>query len=209
MYVFDQMREWIEDGALAPAELVKDVDIARKFGVSRTPVREALQMLEQLGLVETEPGRHTRVANTDPTHAALIYPPLAALVVESIERAAPMATPADFAAMGAANERLVRAIERADPDAARAADNAFHSVLITRADNPYLTAAIDMLRAHSRRLDSLYFTHDVPGHVSCQEHTEILEALKAGDFSLAKQVTRQNFIRTIPVFSSPEKMPKP
>ena len=209
MYVFDQLRGWIEDGALAPAELVKDVDIARRLGVSRTPVREALQMLEQLGLVETEPSRHTRVADTDPTHAALIYPPLAALLVESVDRAAPMATVADFAAMDAANERLLHAIERVDPDAARAADNAFHSVLITRAANPYLTAAIDMLRVHSRRLDALYFTHDRPSHLSYQEHIDILEALKARDYGAAKQLTRQNFIRTIPVFYSDEKLPKP
>jgi len=200
MHVFDQLREWIEDGTLAPGEAVKDVEIAGRLGVSRTPVREALQMLEQLGLIETEPSRHTRIAQVDPRDAALLYPPLAVLLVESVEQAAPIATQADLEAMNAANEHLLQAVERADANAARTADYAFHDVLVRRASNPYLTSAIDLLHVHSRRLDTLYFTHLGPSHESYQEHCEILEALEAGDLQRAKQMTRQNFIRTIPVF---------
>jgi len=200
MYVFDQLREWIEDGTLAPGEAVKDVEIAEGFGVSRTPVREAFQMLEQLGLVETEPSRRTRISQVDPRDAALLYPLLAALVVESVEQAAPIATPADLKAMRAANEDLLQAVERADANAATTADYAFHDVLVRRACNPYLTSAIDLLHVHSRRLDTLYFTHLGPSHESYQEHREMLEAIETRDFERAKEMTRQNFIRTIPVF---------
>jgi DNA-binding GntR family transcriptional regulator len=201
MHVFDRLCEWIEDGTLAPGEVVKDIEIAGRLDVSRTPVREALQRLEQLGLVETEPSRHTRIAQVDPRDAALLYPPLAALVVESVEQAALIATPADLEAMQAANEDLLQAVERATPNAATTANYAFHDVLVRRAGNPYLTSAIDLLHVHSRRLDMLYFTHFGPSHESYREHREILEAVEAGDLKRAKEITRRNFIRTIPVFA--------
>src|ERR1700733_8234926 len=77
--VFDRLRTWIEDGQLEPGEVIKDIELAAVLGVSRTPVREALQMLEQHGLVETRPGRPTRVTETTIEDVARVYAPLAVL----------------------------------------------------------------------------------------------------------------------------------
>lgn len=59
--VFELLGEAILSGKLAPGERLRDHELAERFGVSRTPVREALQRLERSGLVEVSPNRYTRV----------------------------------------------------------------------------------------------------------------------------------------------------
>lgn len=59
--VFDRLSREIIDGRLPPGELLKDGEIAKRYDVSRTPVREALQRLARIGLVETVVNRFTRV----------------------------------------------------------------------------------------------------------------------------------------------------
>jgi len=68
----------IRDGVLAPGQRLRDVQVAEALGVSRTPVREALQRLERIGLVEVSASRYTRVADYDQellreAHEYLVY----------------------------------------------------------------------------------------------------------------------------------------
>ncbi|WP_438354746.1 GntR family transcriptional regulator [Microbacterium sp. CJ88] len=63
--VFTVLGEAIRDGRLRPGERVRDVDLAARLGISRTPVREALQRLERIGLVEVAANRYTRVSTPD------------------------------------------------------------------------------------------------------------------------------------------------
>jgi DNA-binding GntR family transcriptional regulator len=60
--VYALLGEAILDGRLSPGERVRDQELAERLGVSRTPVREALQRLERAGLVEVSPNRYTRVS---------------------------------------------------------------------------------------------------------------------------------------------------
>lgn len=63
--VYARIGDAILDGTLHPGQQLRDVDLALQLGVSRTPVREALQRLERLGLVEIAVGRYTRVSAPD------------------------------------------------------------------------------------------------------------------------------------------------
>lgn len=63
--VYSRIGAAIVDGTLPPGHHLRDVEIARQLGVSRTPVREALQRLERFGLVEIAVGRYTRVTTPD------------------------------------------------------------------------------------------------------------------------------------------------
>lgn len=59
--VFDRLRDSIVRGELVPGEKVKDGELAERLGLSRTPVREALARLADIGLVEAKPGVYTRI----------------------------------------------------------------------------------------------------------------------------------------------------
>ena len=64
--MFDLLRDAILDGTLVPGERIRDNDLQERFGMSRTPIRLALDRLEELRLVESRPNRHTRVSSSDP-----------------------------------------------------------------------------------------------------------------------------------------------
>ena len=63
--VYRQLQDWIVDGTMQPGERISDQDVAEYFSVSRTPVREALQLLSEQGFVRVEPSRGTHVSSLD------------------------------------------------------------------------------------------------------------------------------------------------
>jgi DNA-binding GntR family transcriptional regulator len=199
-----QLQQWIEDGTLQPGEVLRDTEIAAKLGVSRTPIREAFQRLEQLGLLVTTRNTRTEVAPARPQDAELLYVPLSVLHEVAVRFAIGKLERQDFDAMTEANERLRDAAERGDAVATRQADEEFHAVLLNRTGNPFLVQAIDWLSVHSRRLNTLYFTKDLPTTNSYQEHLEIIEALRSGDEARARELARGNILRTIDVVSTLE-----
>lgn len=201
--VYEQLRQWIENGTLAPGEVIKDLDIAARLGVSRTPVREALQMLEQVRAVETAPSHRTRVAGARPSDAALVYAPLSALHAVAAEEAVARATEDDVRAMSTANSQLLEAAAGNDPVSAREADYRFHHVLVKRTANPYLANAIESLQIHSRRLDTLYFTNRAPTRESYREHELIIKAILQKDAVACREITRRNYLRSIDVLVRP------
>ncbi|RIK07040.1 MAG: GntR family transcriptional regulator [Acidobacteria bacterium] len=195
--VFERLREWIEDGTLRPGETIRDIEIAKRLGLSRTPVREALQQLVQLGVVETEPGKVTRVTVLTGDDAALIYPPLGALHAVAAERAAGALADDDLVSMEEANDLMLAAAQAHDVVAARELDYRFHGIIIRRACNPFLETAIDALQIHSKRLDALYFMHLAPTEQSYAEHAAIIDLLAKGDAQGSASAVRHNFERTI------------
>ena len=128
--VYARLGEAILDGRLAPGERLRDQELAEWLGVSRTPVREALQRLERVGLVEVSPHRYTRVSQPRQQSDTI------ELVGYNMGLAVRMAASrADDDALELALERLddVIAASRADdPVALAAASHAFFSV-VTRA----------------------------------------------------------------------------
>src|SRR3954453_18655782 len=89
------IRDAIVDGTLQPGEKLKDADLTNWLGLSRTPIREALNRLEQDGLVESAPQRYTRVAPLDRRAARDAFPIVAAVP----------ALPAQLGGPGAARAR--------------------------------------------------------------------------------------------------------
>src|SRR3954451_2757909 len=97
------LRDAIVDGTLAPGERLRDAELCTWLGLSRTPVREALNRLEHDGLVESAPQRFTRVAPLDRRAARDAFPVVAALHALAAEQAVPKVGADDAEAMRAAN----------------------------------------------------------------------------------------------------------
>jgi DNA-binding GntR family transcriptional regulator len=191
--VYRALRTWIATGVLEPGEVLKDADIAKHFGVSRTPAREALQMLEQQGAVTIMPGRRTCVSEIAPDDLMLVYAPLGALVALAAELAAPRVTKAQLERLRGINERLLTAVESDDPVAAREADTAFHDVLVQAAANPYLTASLEPLLLHVERLETAFFGRGERGRESYAQHLDIIDAVSRRDAAAAREATQRNF----------------
>jgi DNA-binding GntR family transcriptional regulator len=190
---YARLRDAIVDGTLAPGERLKDQELCAWLGLSRTPVREALNRLQQDGLVETAPQRFTQVAPLDRRAARDAFPVVASVHALAAELAVPHLVANDLDAMRAANARFAAALKANDVDAALAADDAFHGTFVGAAANGEIPRVLDRLMPRVRRLERLRFG-SLPGRASVRQHGGIVDAAAAGDARKTSELVRENWL---------------
>ena len=195
------IRDAIVDGTLAPGERLNDGDLAEWLGVSRTPVREALARLEQTGLVQTKPGRYTRVSPLDVRAVHEAQSVTAAMHELAIREALPNLSAAELDAMREANARFDGALRRNDPDAALAADDDFHSVPVMACANHAIRAVLEQFTPVLRRLERVRFS-SLSGRGSVAQHDQIIALCEAGDIEAAVAATRANWQTLLPLLDT-------
>ncbi len=195
------IRDAIVDGTLAPGERLNDVDLSAWLGVSRTPVREALTRLEQAGLVQTKPGRHTMVSPLDVRAVHDAQSVTAAMHELAVRQAVPNLSATELEAMRAANDHFADALRRNDPGAAIEADNAFHGVLITASANQAIAAVLEQFSPVLRRVERLRFS-SLAGRASVAQHARIIELCAAGDAEGAATASRDNWLTLAPILDA-------
>jgi DNA-binding GntR family transcriptional regulator len=190
---YHALRDAIVDGTLAPGERLRDAELTRWLGLSRTPVREALARLELDGLVETAPQRFTRVTPLDRRAARDAFPLVAALHALAAELAVPRLTASDFADMLDANTRFGGALRNNRVELALAADDDFHGVFVKASANAELPRALDRLMPGVRRVERLRFG-SLAGRASVRDHAEIVRLATAGEAAEAAARVRDNWL---------------
>jgi DNA-binding GntR family transcriptional regulator len=194
--VYSAVRDAIVSGDLAPGARLRDQDLAERLGVSRTPVREALQRLEDDGLIETRPRASTRVAPLDARAARDAFPVAAALHALATRHGVAHLTPQDIVRMRVANERLARLIAAPDPQTvlqAIRADDDFHTVLLAAASNREIISALERVMPKVRRLEYAQFG-SLSGRKSVQQHEAILAACERGEALEAAALVEENWL---------------
>lgn len=112
--VRDRLRDGIMDGTFAPGEVLNDKDLQEWLGVSRTPIRDALNELARSGLVEMEPNRYTRVANPSEGEIILALQTLGVLYTGVIQLAVPRMSQRTATSIAGGLDRMADAAERND-----------------------------------------------------------------------------------------------
>ncbi|WP_405587813.1 GntR family transcriptional regulator [Streptomyces sp. NBC_01190] len=192
------IRDLIVKGTLAPGERFNDRDLAQWLGMSRTPVREALTRLEQAGLTQTKPGRHTMVSPLDLRAARAAQSVTAAMHELAVREALPHLSAAEVDAMRDANARFADALSRDDVDAAIAADDAFHDIPVTASTNGAVRSVLEQFTPLLRRLERLRFS-SLKGRESVAQHEEIISRCAEGDAEGAAAATRANWQTLAPL----------
>jgi DNA-binding GntR family transcriptional regulator len=182
--IYEELKRWIVEGTLEPDEQLKDVELAEVFGVSRTPVREALRQLEDERLVTTARNRWTKVAPLDLSEPSRLVPIMSALETLALRSGWPLSDEV-VEEMERANAALAKAVERHRTKEALAADLAFHGAFDATSDNEDLIAMLGRLRDRSRRVDLAYWARPALARGSVAEHERILEAIRAGTLDRA------------------------
>jgi DNA-binding GntR family transcriptional regulator len=191
---YEQIRDAIVAGELAPGAKLSDARLADRLGTSRTPIREALRRLADEGLVVTEPSSSTRVAPLDPTDAAEAFPVLAALHGLATRLGVPALTALDDDRMERLNARRREALERDDRQRAIELDDDFHGVLVEASRNRELARTIERLLPKIHRLDVHHFS-SLAAAETHDDHDPILEACRARDAALAARLVEESFLR--------------
>jgi DNA-binding GntR family transcriptional regulator len=191
--VYHLLQQAIVAGELEPGQRVRDVDIATQFGVSRTPVREALQRLEDEGLVETLPGALTRIVPLGTQAAHEAFPVVAILHALATRLAVEHLSDQDLAALRQANDSLVLALEANDVIAAIQSDDAFHGIFVRVACNPEIQRTLERLMPKVRRLEIAQFG-SLAGRSSVQQHQAIVVACEQRQSMQAADLAEQNWL---------------
>lgn len=192
---YNQIQEWIVDGTLVPNEKINDAQLANALGISRTPVREALQLLALQGLVAMKPGVATYVTELEEGALGKILPPLSVLQALAAGTAANMACEEDIKELELYNRNFKEAIEGKDYFSALKQDEHFHGKIVKICDNTYLESSINVLQAHVRRL---FFKNEIIlSEESVAEHNDIIEAIKKNDSDKASQIAQKNWQRSV------------
>lgn len=195
--VYETVCEWIVTGTLKPGEKILDTELADYFGVSRTPVREALQILEKQKLVHMFPGKTTIVADMDLEDIEKCYRPLAEIQGIAASMAAEKISDADLLKL---ENEVAASIEASDKDNALDAithDSRFHEIIVDASDNEYISDFSHMLILHIQRIKYHYFHLSGYRKLSVEEHTEILDAIKKGDSLLAHDLMRTHWLNSM------------
>src|SRR5207248_7307904 len=112
--VYHLVQRAIVSGELHPGQRVRDLDLAIQLGVSRTPVREALQRLEDEGLVEALPGALTRIVPLDTQAAHEAFPVVAVLHALATRLSVETLSEQDISSLHRTNESLIAALNARD-----------------------------------------------------------------------------------------------
>ncbi|WP_408007401.1 GntR family transcriptional regulator [Pseudalkalibacillus sp. A8] len=191
--VYNSLKKAIITLELEPGQRIKDKDLATKFGVSRTPVREALKRLEDERLVESLPGSQTRITEINLEEAKKSFTVVATLQGLAARLAAPLLSKEDIVRMKEKNELLRKAIEEKEVLGAVEADDQFHQIILDASDNQEIELALERVLPKVRRLEFSKFS-TIDGFKSVEQHDEIISACMSKDSSLACSLVEENWL---------------
>lgn len=187
--VRDALRRRIFEGHYAPGTRLVERDLAEEFNVSRLPVREALRMLRQEGLVSDRANsRGSVVSSLTPEQVADLFDVRMALEVLASELAALRASEDELAQLASLLERAQDCLATGAVFEAHAANNQFHDAITSIARNEFLKAALEPLQGRMHWL----FRHatDLPELI--REHLRLYEAIASGNPTRAGAASRKH-----------------
>lgn len=186
---YARIRAALRDGSLAPGERLTETDLAARFGVSRTPVRQAIARLEAEGLLTHEPRRGLAVTRPDHQQVVELYVMREVLEGAAARLAAQHASETEIAAMAEIVEREPDSFGNAP--ALAAVNMRLHGLLYLAAHNRYLLRSLEQIEATMSLLPTL-LAWGGRAAAAHEEHRTIIAAIVARDGDAAEEAARRH-----------------
>ena len=189
---YELILDAIDVGLYRPGERLVESELAERFGVSRTPIREALQRLETQGLL-TRDGRSLIVASLDHNQLAELYVVRTELEGLAARLAARHATPEEVKVLG---DMVVEdAALLGDPTALSRANRRFHKQIHLASHNRFLVQQLDLVHRTMALLAVTSLAAEGRGEHALAEHRTIVDAIAAGDGDAAYDALKSHISR--------------
>lgn len=192
--VYDILRDEILDLELPPGSAIDEVQLAERFKLSRTPIREALVRLASEGLIETLPNRSTMVSNIDFLNLGAFFDAMVLMYRVTTRLAAQNHRPDDLAVIRQLHDDYAAALAARDALKMIAANADFHASIAEAGRNPYFTGLFRRLLDEGRRILRLYYQsygEQFPQRF-VEEHAAMIAAIEARDVQLADQLGKHH-----------------
>ncbi|MGB5994812.1 MAG: GntR family transcriptional regulator [Candidatus Deferrimicrobiaceae bacterium] len=189
--IVETIRNAIVNGQLPAGSRVAEPDLAGRFGISRTPIREALRQLESEGFITVIPRKGAIVASLSSKDVSDFYDLKAILEGYAARAAVPHLTEKDIAKMESLNHQIEAAVAKKDVRKVLAHHNEFHDIFVKACGNEKLHTIVQNLVMQFQRFRLILA---VPGRIegSIQQHWEIIDAFRKQDGVLAESLVQKN-----------------
>ncbi|MDD7389493.1 MAG: GntR family transcriptional regulator [Lachnospiraceae bacterium] len=188
--VFETLREAILKGVLPPGQHLMEMQLAYQLGVSRTPVREAIRMLELEGLVNMVPRKGARVAAISEKSLCDVLEVRRALEELSVRLACTRMERDDLEKLDSINQQFIRACQSDDVVQIARIDESFHAVIYEAADNVKLLQLLNQMQNQMYRYRIEYIKMKDRRQILVEEHKKIIHSLARRDVDAATEATR-------------------
>ncbi|MEO6505295.1 MAG: GntR family transcriptional regulator [Terrimesophilobacter sp.] len=182
--VFDEILTAVHEGRLLPGQRISDVELAAELGVSRTPVREALLRLRQIGIVEASANRFTQVADVSPRETANAMIVWLALYLPLVLEVVPTVPVSTFEAMRNDHLAFQSYVAALDMQNVATSTFSFFNHLAVLSHNPTLRKALTSV-VHIVRLGSLHLPDYLDFAALDRSQQLLLDAVVAQDAQAA------------------------
>ena len=180
--VYSSLKEAILSLKVRPRDYLIIGEVAKHYNISRTPVREAIILLEQEGWVENEGRRGARVTVPSVQQVMEIIEMQAVLESYVVRQATPKVTDLDILHLGDILTEAEKALAQGSLDLSADLGNQFHDTLAIKVGNQRIAAQIIQLREHMARVRPLIWRVDqAPAQESARQHRQILQAITDRD----------------------------
>jgi DNA-binding GntR family transcriptional regulator len=190
----DRIKEDLANGVIAPGELIKQTVLARRYGVSPTPVREALRVLQSDGLISYSPHKGASVRELKPEAARDLYRLRAGAERAAAEMAVERMTEEGLRNLEARFRELTELME--DPDSTASeisvSNKAFHFALYEQS-SPMIVNYLELLWSRFTPTSTLFMDRTVAMELH-KEHQQILDAVRRGDAAAAGELTATHIL---------------
>ncbi len=193
--VADYIRQQLLEGELSPGDQVKEVELSKRLGISRAPIREAMQQLSREGLIQSEPQKGKYISALTSKDIMDSYFTGGVLEAAAVAKALSSYTQEDFSAMETLVEDMRSLAESgAKPEQFVVLDNSFHAILFSRIDNALI---IELCRRSCQGISKFllykFWVNVYSSSEFYERHLAILDALKSGDPQTVEMVIREHY----------------
>lgn len=182
--LYERLRHAVLSGELVPGSIVSQVQLARRYNVSRAPLREALRMLQTEGLVEAQPGRRNRIAVVSAPDLEQLYALRIAIEALAIRLTVKQMTDDDIGELRRLLEEMEELATTQDFDRWEVPHQTFHRVLVAKSGER-LVSTIQELSDHAARYRRIFLEQPRGWAAAASEHVAIVDACQARDAELA------------------------
>nr|WP_321454719.1 GntR family transcriptional regulator [uncultured Cohaesibacter sp.] len=209
-HVYKTLHREIIELKIAPGSPIDELQLAARFSMSRTPIREALVRLAAEGLITTLPNRATIVSNIDFLNLSQFFDALTLMYRVTTRLAAANYEEGDLEGINHWKEAYAKSVETRDVFEMIATNREFHLAVANAGRNPYYISLFTRLLDEGRRILRLYYQsyNDEIPHLYVDEHEEMIKAIIARDLELADQLAAKHadqIVRQIQSYISADK----
>ncbi|WP_316858551.1 GntR family transcriptional regulator [uncultured Cohaesibacter sp.] len=189
-YVYETLHREIVELKIAPGSPIDELQLAARFSMSRTPIREALVRLAAEGLITTLPNRATIVSNIDFLNLSQFFDALTLMYRVTTRLAAANYEQADLPQIYAWQEKFSKSVDERDVFEMIATNREFHLAIARAGRNRYYVELFTRLLDEGRRILRLYYQsyNDEIPRLYVEEHDDMIKAIVSRDLRLSDKL---------------------